>query len=205
MEKHQPRAPPPERAQKGHPVPDLDEPVEAPDRPEATAGDLSRCLCEDPVPAGTPHDAIAVSAVLAPCSRHGARPHEDVDAGGSPAAGDLVSMQLRAPGFRVVEIPPGHHGDAAETRLRREGGESLRPSRKRTRTPRPMTPRGEERSRTGREQGSRATGTRGSERIGAEIPRSRPLGEPFRPAPRDTPPRRSPSRCRRSRRRGSRR
>ena len=46
--------------------------------------------------------------------------HDHIDAGGSPAGGDVTGMQLRATRFDIVEVSPGEHMNSTDPGL---GGE----------------------------------------------------------------------------------
>ena len=52
------------------------------------------------------HHPVAVADDLGVLTLRVRRPHDDVDAGGRPASGDLGGMDLRAAGLDVIEVAP---------------------------------------------------------------------------------------------------
>ncbi len=122
VEEHQAWVSRPKRREEGHAVPHLDGGVRRGGRGGAaraeplgeTGGAHHR---EDQVPPGGPADPVAARVFAPGGARRPGGGQGHVDAGLGPAFGDAGRVHLRAPGFGVVQVPPGDDLDAAETRL----------------------------------------------------------------------------------------
>jgi hypothetical protein len=103
VEERDPRPPAPHRREPGHAVPDLDERIEAAHPLSQFRDDRAR---EDRVPASAPDHAITVAGGLCRDPDAGRCPVRHLEAGGGPAAHELVGVQLAPAGVRIVEVAP---------------------------------------------------------------------------------------------------
>ena len=111
MEPHDRRHPRPHRAQKRHPVPDLDQPVE---RAESARRQLHRPFDEHGIAARAADGGVAGPLHHRGPACHRGGPHHDVDPCGGPTARHLVRVQLGAAGLGIVDVPPGEDGHAPQ-------------------------------------------------------------------------------------------
>ncbi len=120
VQEHHPGAAGPDRGKERHPVPDLDQTVPGPAAAQRAG---HRCAREDRVPARLADHRVAVAVDgLRMAGRHG-RAQAHVDAGLRPQLRDLVGVQLRPARLGVVEITPGQHVHAAQSRSLDQLGE----------------------------------------------------------------------------------